>query len=53
VFREVVEPSKLALVQSFSDAEAAAFEVDMEQMAQGLVGTFEQLDAHLAAAKSW
>ncbi len=92
-FREVVAPSKLVLVQSFSDAEgrvkphpflpdwpmetlstltfeerdgqtiltfkketfevsdaeAAAFEVGMEGMAQGLVGTFEQLDALLAA----
>lgn len=93
-FREIVEPSKLVLVQCFSDAEgrvrphpmmpdwpmetlstltfeerdgqtiltfkketfevsdaeAAAFEVGMAGMAQGLVGTFEQLDAHLAAA---
>lgn len=93
-FREIVEPSKLVVVQSFSDAEgrvrphpmmpdwpletlstltfeerdgqtlltfkketfevsdaeAAAFEVGMAGMAQGLVGTFEQLDAHLAAA---
>lgn len=95
VFREVVAPSKLVLVQSFSDAEgrvqphpflpdwpmetlstltfeerggetiltftketfevndavAAAFEVGMGQMAQGLVGAFEQLDAHLAASR--
>ena len=95
VFREIDAPSKLVVVQSFSDAEgrvqphphvpdwpaetlstitfeerdgqtlltfkketfevsdavAAAFEVGMAGMAQGLVGTFEQLDAHLAAAQ--
>ena len=95
VFREIDPPSKLVVVQCFSDAEgrvrphpflpdwpaetlstvtfeerdgqtiltfrketfdvseaeAAAFDVGMAQMAQGLVGTFEQLDAYLEGAQ--
>lgn len=95
VFREIDAPSKLVVVQSFSDAEgrvqphpmvpdwpvetlstvtfeerdgetlltfkketfevsdaaATAFEAGMAGMAQGLCGTFEQLDAYLAAAR--
>jgi uncharacterized protein YndB with AHSA1/START domain len=95
VFREIDPPSKLVVVQCFSDpegrvkphpmmpdwpmetlstvtfeerdgqtlltfrketmgateAEIAAFDIGMAGMAQGLVGTFEQLDAYLASVR--